>query len=87
MLRLTTLDDSKNLTVRAEGELVADWVDLVEQECRRALGSSRPVLLDLGGVTYLDSRAVTRLRSLAADGVILAHCPPLIETMLSEDED
>lgn len=85
MLRLTSTPDATKVTVRAEGELVERWVDLMEEECRRLTADTRPVRLDLSGVTYVDTRGLVRLRVLVDQGVTLVRCPPLIRAMLDGD--
>ena len=85
MLKLTATPDTPSVTLRAEGELVERWVELMVEECRRLRVGSTALSLDLGGVTYVDSRGVECLRALAADGVTLVRCPPLIQLMLDGD--
>jgi anti-anti-sigma regulatory factor len=85
MLRLTSTPDATKVTLRAEGELVEKWVDLMEEECHRLTADARPVRLDLSGVTYVDTRGLDRLRVLVDQGVTLVRCPPLIRAMLDGD--
>lgn len=68
-----------------EGQIVAEWVDLLEAECLELLGSHGKVLLDLANVSYLDGRAVRLLRRLATRSVNLINCPPLVEELVRED--
>ena len=85
MLKLTATPDTPSATLRAEGELVEKWVELMVEECRRLRVGSAVLSLDLSGVTYVDSRGVECLRALATDGVTLVRCPPLIQLMLDGD--
>jgi hypothetical protein len=85
MLRLTTARGPERVTLQVEGELVSAWVDLMDNECQRLLATGQMLQIDLECVTYLDSRAVLRLRALKGAGADLVRCPPLIETMLAED--
>ena len=85
MLKLTAVPDAERVTLRAEGELVDKWVDLMEEECRRLGANGRAMALDLGGVTYVDTHGVERLRFLIGQGVTLVRCPSLIREMLAED--
>jgi anti-anti-sigma regulatory factor len=79
------MPDPTTVTLRAEGELVESWVELMLEECRRLQHGSTAISLDLSGVTYVDSRGIQCLRSLASDGVTLVRCPPLIQLMLDGD--
>jgi len=85
MLKLTVTPEAPSVTLRAEGELVESWVDLITEECRRLRVGATVLSLDLGGVTYVDGRGVQCLRELAADGIRLVRCPPLIQLMLDGD--
>ena len=88
MLRLTrtTLSQSE-VVLKAEGQLVGEWVGLLEAECRDLMGSNgagRKILLDLGDVSYLDRQAVRVVRELIRESVGIIHCPPLVEELLTE---
>lgn len=86
MLRLTrTGNGHREITLKAEGQIMAEWVELLERECRALAARDRRVVLDLGDVSYLDSRAVRLLRALAAGPVSLTNCSPLVEELLAED--
>jgi ABC-type transporter Mla MlaB component len=85
MIRLITAKNSDDVTLRVEGELVADSVTLMEEECQRLRRICPTLHVDLSGVTYVDAHGVTLLRALSAAGVTLGRCPPLIRLALAED--
>ena len=59
MLRLTrTTRLPHEVVLLLEGQIVAEWVELLEDECLELLETDRKVILDLAGVSYLDRRAV-----------------------------
>ncbi len=63
MLRLTrTTRLPHEVVLVLEGQIVAEWVDLLEAECLELLGTHGKVFLDLANVSYLDRRAVRLLR-------------------------
>jgi hypothetical protein len=64
---------------------MAEEVGLLESECRRFLGGSQRVFLDLGEVNYLDRPAVLLLRELTRESLALINCPPLVAQVLIED--
>jgi anti-anti-sigma regulatory factor len=68
-----------------EGQIVAEWVELLEAECLTLLRTDQNVLLDLSRVSYLDRRAARLLRNLAARSVQLINCPPLVADLVTED--
>jgi len=86
MLRLTrTAETPEEVVLKAEGQIVAEWVSVLEEEVRQLNAPDRQVVLDMGEVNYLDSRAVRLLRGLAAGPLSLVNCSPLVEELLAED--
>jgi anti-anti-sigma regulatory factor len=86
MLRLTrSTPSTSQVVLKAEGQIVAEWVGLLETECRELLATDRQVVLDLAEVSYLDRRAVRMLRELTRGSLGLINCPPLVEELLTED--
>jgi len=86
MLRLTrTTRFPHEVILVLEGQIVAEWVELLEAECLTLLQVDQNVLLDLSRVSYLDRRAARLLRDLAARSVQLINCPPLVAELVTED--
>jgi anti-anti-sigma regulatory factor len=86
MLRLTRTTRLPNEVILVlEGQIVAEWVALLEAECQSLLRTDQQLLLDLSGVSYLDRRAARLLRALAARSVVLLNCPPLVADLVRED--
>jgi anti-anti-sigma regulatory factor len=86
MVRLTrTTRLPHEVVLVVEGQIVAEWVGLLEEECRKLLGTDQRVLLDLAGVSYIDRRGARLLRDLAAQSVMLINCPPLVDELVRED--
>jgi STAS domain-containing protein len=86
MLRITrSWPNASDVVLKAEGQIMAEWVGLLESECRGLLGGDQRVLLDLGEVNYLDRRAVRLLQELTRESLALVNCPPLVEQLLTED--
>jgi anti-anti-sigma regulatory factor len=86
MVRLTrTTRLPHEVVLVVEGQIVAEWVGLLEDECLELLGTDQKVFLDLAGVSYLDQHAVRLLRELAVRSVALINCPPLVDELVRED--
>ena len=86
MLRLTrTTRLPHDVILLLEGQIVAEWVELLEAECLTLLQTDQNVLLDLSRVSYLDRRAARLLRDLATRSVKLINCPPLVADLVTED--
>ena len=85
MLRITrTSPTPSDVLLKCEGQIMAEWVTLLESECRPLLSGGQRVLLDLGEVNYVDRRAVRLLRELTLESLALVNCPPLVEQLLAE---
>ena len=86
MLRLTrTTRFPHEVILVLEGQIVAEWVELLGEECLALLQTDQKVLLDLSMVSYLDRRAARLLRDLAGGSVMLINCPPLVADLIRED--
>jgi len=86
MLRLTrTSLGTSEVVLKAEGQIVGEWVALLESECRELLATERRVALVLSDVSYLDHQAVRILRELTRGSLGLVNCPALVEELLTED--
>jgi anti-anti-sigma regulatory factor len=86
MLRLTrTVEGPAEVVLKAEGQIVAEWVRVLEDEVLHLAGQDQHVVLDLAEVSYLDSRAVRLIRALTAGPVAIVNCSPLVEELLAED--
>jgi hypothetical protein len=86
MLRLSRTSQSPDeVILLLEGQIVAEWVLLLEDECLELLRTGCRVLLDLSGVSYLDRRAAQLLRELESRSVRLINCPPLVDELVRED--
>lgn len=86
MLRLTrTAQSPSGVVLKAEGQIVAEWVSVLEEECRELARRDHQVVLDLGNVSYLDGRAVKLIRALSAGPVSIVNCSPLVEELLAEE--
>jgi anti-anti-sigma regulatory factor len=85
MLRLTeVIHHDRGVTLRVEGNIVAESTELLERECLAAMQRSTSVRLDLGGVMYVDSRGAELLSALPLRNCALVNCPPLLRELLDD---
>jgi ABC-type transporter Mla MlaB component len=83
VLRINRAAESPSLaTLRVEGRVVAEWVPVLERECRLALQENGHVQLDLSAVTFVDGRGVAALRRLGANTIEIINCPEFIGELL-----
>ncbi len=87
MLRITTTDE-RPLTVsfKVEGRIVSDWIQELEQECRRFLERGKNVSLEFSGVTFIDGQAAAMLKSFLTQNVEVINCSALIKGLLTEEQ-
>jgi hypothetical protein len=86
MLRLTrTTRLPHEVVLVLDGQIVAEWVELLEDECLELLTSEQKLSLDLANVTYVDRRGARLLRRMASRAVPLINCPPLVDELIKED--
>lgn len=81
MMRITANHDAQpnTTTMRVEGRIVGDWVDLLDSECRSELKRGRRLILDFSGVVGLDDRARQVLKALRGEGVRITNQPRLLK--------
>ena len=83
MLRITPLSTRHDVRcLRVEGRLVGDWVEVLHVELERAQGQTPELELDLAGVEFADSEALSLLLEVAKRGVKLVACSPLLTSLL-----
>lgn len=70
------------MTLVLEGQIVAEWVDLLEDECVKALGEKPNVVLDCAAVLFIDGRAVAMLKRIATEHLQIVKASPLVEELL-----
>ncbi|HUI40862.1 MAG TPA: STAS domain-containing protein [Terriglobia bacterium] len=73
MLRVTLSDDDAATTFKLEGKLTGSWVDVLEKCWRQAIedSASKPLVVDLTAVTYVDGRGTELLERMYRTGAEL----------------
>jgi anti-anti-sigma regulatory factor len=85
VLRITLhCADPPEAELRLEGQIVGDWARLLERECYALLQRSETVVLDLGGVAYVDGTGAEVLASLPARRVRCRNQSPLLHELISD---
>ena len=86
MLRITRDKKERGtVTLKLEGRLTQDIVDLLVQECSALHGRSRPVILNLSGVAIVDRAGVEALRRLRSMGCAIRGCSDLVASILEAE--
>lgn len=77
---ITTVSENETrVELRVEGQLVADWSSVLQQECQTLLDQGREVFLDFSRLAFIDSRGVAVLKQLQTEGLRMAQAPPLMK--------
>ncbi len=83
MLRITKIEENGSpVTLKLEGNIHADWVFLLEQECRALISQKKMVLLDFSDVTFIDDRGVEMIRRLPASSIRIINGDSFIEDLI-----
>lgn len=85
MVRLWREKSSESESViKVEGQLMAEWVPLVEDECLAETKNGHRVVLDLRDVTFVDGRGLAMLRGLSRKSIVLKNITPLLQDQLND---
>ena len=87
MLRITQVRLTASVvTLKVEGRVAADWVGVLEAECRHHTDDGRDVELDFRDVSMIDCDGISMLRRLTRSRVGIVNAPPLIRALLAGEE-
>ena len=88
MLKITHIaQDATQITLKLEGRLVGQWVTALKSECERYLARRSTILLDLSGVSFVDTQGLTTLKALRGQGVELISCSLFVAGLLPGEDD
>lgn len=85
MLRISVTPQTPGTTVGLEGRVVGAWVDELSACWRRLLlSAARPLRVNLDGVTFIDAGGKALLRTMHADGAVLAATTVMMRALVDE---
>lgn len=70
------------VTLKVEGRIAAEWVEVLERECLCWIETGRRVRLDFAAVSTIDHAGVTMLRRFPARLVKIVNAAPFIGALL-----
>lgn len=84
MLRITEkLESGRIVRLRLDGRVTAVALPELEQTCSRYLAAdAKVVLLDLGGVVFMNDEVARKLIELRNARLKLINCSPFIEALI-----
>ena len=74
--------EARSLHLRLEGQVRGPWAAELERVVDDAIAHGLAISVDLAGVSFLDPRGVTLLRSLRSRDVHLENCSPFTAEQL-----
>jgi len=86
MLKITLLDNAKELRFRLEGRLAGPWVEELRQSWQSAesAGHGKCMVVDLRDVDFIDAPGQFLLAEMYRKGVQLDAVTPLIQALLRD---
>jgi len=86
MLRVTTKIEAEQgkVTLRLEGKLAGLWVDEFERCWRSALEQRKTVVVELAGVTFIDSKGKCLLAKIHSQGATLTGTGLMTKSIIEE---
>ena len=84
MIRITEIEEDTSVTLRVEGRIVGEWVDLLDTTCREVGDNGVGLTLDLSGVTFVSFAGLDVLRRLRGGGVAFHDCPNYLKDLCDD---
>ncbi len=86
MFRITEMfEDEETIKLKVDGKLVGTCISLLTEECvKYTKNEEKTVLLDVSGVSYIDTDGVKMLESIKDENLQIINCPMFIEALLKD---
>jgi len=85
MLRISTTVESPTLIgLKLEGQIISEWVKVLEEECFKVFQKKKNIVIDVSGVSFIDCHGVDLFKRLSGENLHVKNCSPLILEMLDE---
>jgi len=83
MVRISESGSSNGIrAIRIEGRVVGSSVTEVQTYCQRILSQGLPLTIDMGEVSFLDTKGIGLFRDLMSQQVRLLNCSPFVNELL-----
>lgn len=85
MLRIIEeTETSDSVTLRLDGRLVGQWVELLRANCESVFQRNHRLILDLKGVSFADHRGVQLLQQFLVQQITLLNCSPFLREQIHQ---
>lgn len=83
MIRITVKEENKEeVVLKVEGSISGDYVGLLGAEGERYLQQTRCLVLDLGGVEFIDKEGIRLFQQWSGDRLVLQNSSSFVKVML-----
>lgn len=89
MLRISeAAATGREITLRLEGEIIGRWVEELRKACdlawRRDARDDRRLVLDMAGVSSIDSTGLALFRELTPRPIVVTNCSAYVAELLRD---
>ena len=83
MLRISVKESNAEVvTLRLEGKVAEDSVELLASSCAEVLTGPRQLILDFSGVSFVDKRGIELIHKLASSRAAVVNCSGFVAHQL-----
>jgi len=83
MLKITKIQESgRDVLLKLEGKITAQWAALLDGECRSFLRQKKAIYLDCSNVNFIDGKGVEVLNNFPQKHVTLMSAPAFVTELL-----
>lgn len=88
MLRITeTVENGSVVKLRLDGTITLESFAEIDRTCAQHQSPKRTVILDMAGVTFMQTEPAQKLAQLKRDSLRIINCSPFIAAMLETAEN
>ena len=85
MMKVTHVaEDEQGVTLKIEGQIGGEWVDVLQKECKLCLEKKAQLILDFSGVSYIDASGIRALKKMDQNRVTLMGASLFLSGLLKE---
>lgn len=85
MLRITKIESAQQTTLRLDGRIAGIWLQELRSTCEPLLGNGHALVIDCGGISFIDGPGLQFMRSLRQRNVPLVRFSPFLELQMKEE--
>ena len=88
MLRISEEEDRRVVRLRLDGTVSTESADDLWKLCERYRSNGgRPLVIDMGGVSFMSAEVAEKLAGIRTDSLRIINCSPFIARLLDTKTD